>query len=122
VKGATVNLLILRSSTLFVNQSQDIASEEYMNQIQCNGNSGTTSKIYQRLIWIDCLRGLAAITVVFYHMLIELQNKSAVKLIMLNGIVNPGRISVFLFFMISGYVIRISTIPYAAINDTFSNV
>ena len=80
-----------------------------MNQIQCNGNSGTTSKIYQRLIWIDCLRGLAAITVVFYHMLIELQNKSAVKLIMLNGIVNPGRISVFLFFMISGYVIRIST-------------
>ena len=122
MKGATVNLLILRSSTLFVNQSQDIASEEYMNQIQCNGNSGTTSKIYQRLIWIDCLRGLAAITVVFYHMLIELQNKSAVKLIMLNGIVNPGRISVFLFFMISGYVIRISTIPYAAINDTFSNV
>ncbi len=80
------------------NQSQDKASEEYMKQNHCNDNSGATPRIYQRLIWIDCLRGLAAITLVFYHMLIEVQNKSGVNLITLNGIVNPGRISVFFFY------------------------
>ena len=80
-----------------------------MKQVHCNENSGTSSKTYQRLIWIDCLRGFAAITVVLFHILVELQNKFSVNIMTLNGIVNPGRISVLLFFMISGYVIRIST-------------
>lgn len=80
-----------------------------MKQHQSNENSGTTSKKHQRLIWIDCLRGLAAITVVIFHILVELQNGFSVNILTLNGIVNPGRISVLLFFMISGYVIRIST-------------
>lgn len=68
-----------------------------MKQVHCNENSGTSSKTYQRLIWIDCLRGFAAITVVLFHILVELQNKFSVNIMTLNGIVNPGRISVLLF-------------------------
>lgn len=57
-----------------------------------------------RLIWIDCLRGLAAILVVYFH--ISIQSKKAV--VSPDGPLNLGLIAVFVFFIISGFVIRLS--------------
>lgn len=60
-----------------------------------------------RLDWIDSLRGMAALSVMVYHVVRD--DIYWARIVNLGGWVNIGVIAVFVFFFVSGYVIRLTT-------------
>ena len=57
----------------------------------------------QRLIWIDALRGMAAVLVFASHTVVTLQGERYVD--WAYSYINVGHLGVILFFLISGYII-----------------
>nr|WP_221379371.1 acyltransferase [Actinoplanes polyasparticus] len=60
----------------------------------------------RRLDWLDALRGLAAITVVLFHLSPQVIGDDAHLAVMRQ--INLGKYAVLLFFVVSGYVIPMS--------------
>jgi len=67
--------------------------------------SGTPARGGRRLAWLDALRGIAALIVVFDHLMYHLLQPVGAVVI---RVFDPGQYGVFLFFMVSGYIVPAS--------------
>lgn len=87
-----------------------------------SGNEKTQdAQSVTRYHWLDALRGLSAFTVVIHHLArnkITSTDDMFWKLFTMYGYIDPGLIAVFTFFLISGYVMRLST-KNESKNNTF---
>ncbi|WP_405088849.1 acyltransferase family protein [Microbispora sp. NBC_01389] len=59
----------------------------------------------KRLAWLDALRGLAALTVVFEHALTPLLPEARLPV---KAVFDPGWYGVMVFFLVSGYIVPAS--------------
>ena len=65
----------------------------------------------ERLHFLDSLRGLAAIYVVFFHVLMVSASGPTISNFLLSQFVHFGGTGVFLFFVISGFSLSLERFP-----------
>ncbi len=77
----------------------------------------------KRLLYIDSLRGISAIAVAYFHLLLYMKKFGLIKnyfdhylAILITDFFGLGKIAILIFFMISGFVIPFSITKYRAHN------
>ncbi|HYZ53119.1 MAG TPA: acyltransferase [Streptosporangiaceae bacterium] len=76
-----------------------------MSAVESMPIAAPTSTRPRRLAWLDALRGIAALAVVFEHL--TFQVLFAVHTVVVQWI-DPGEYGVFVFFLVSGYIVPAS--------------